>query len=200
VTELQQNRYDRLLRRVGDLKGGGSKVNDALTELFPMFDVENVPAELLLLAGIKLCLGSSDQGTPGVGFFRASMLRNPGNSGTLITLTSVSFASLGAQEIIMGPTLNTYTTAGVRAIADTRQFGPQAPVGQILTDDLLVPAPNFYRFRINSSEAFTFAPPGAVAVLAPGTAFGVSSTNDDTSLTVGYTWRERTAEPSELNF
>jgi len=199
LSELQQNRYDRLLRRVGDLKGQGSKVNDALSELFPMFDVENVPAELYLLGGIRICLGRTDQGTPGPALFRASMIRNPGGSNTIITLTSVVFASLAGQEIVLGPTLTSYTTAGTRAIADTRQFGPQAPVGQLLTDDLLVVGADFFRYRINSSEAFTFAPPGAVAVLAPGTAFSVSTGTADTSLTVGYTWRERQAEPSELN-
>jgi len=57
VTELQQNRYDQLLRRVGDLKGPGSKVNDVLQELFPTIDVENVPGELLFLMGTHIGLG-----------------------------------------------------------------------------------------------------------------------------------------------
>ena len=39
MSQLQQSRYDQLLRRVGDLKGPGSKVNDVLHELFPMFDL-----------------------------------------------------------------------------------------------------------------------------------------------------------------
>ncbi len=45
--ELQQNRYDQLIRRVGGIIGPGSKVVEALGELFPVIDVENVPGELL---------------------------------------------------------------------------------------------------------------------------------------------------------
>ena len=59
MTEIQQGRYDALVRRVADLKGPGSKVNDMLEELFPVFDVEKLPSELYRLANIDLCFGGA---------------------------------------------------------------------------------------------------------------------------------------------
>ena len=86
MTELQQNRYDRLLRRVGGLIGAKSMVNDALGELFPMLEVENVPGELLALLGTQLGWCSASLG-PSVGNFNHHQLFNPADSGVVITVT-----------------------------------------------------------------------------------------------------------------
>jgi len=198
MTELQQNRYDQLLRRVGDLKGPGSKVNDALTELFPMFDVENVPAELLLLMGTRLCLGGESLSAPGVTLFNQAMLRNPVGSGALITLLEIQVSSTVAQRYVWGPTLNTFANAEPTAFVDGRVFG-QGTVGQVLTEALLVVGPEFGTVRVQGNTPLKLAVPRGLAVLSPGTAFAISTTSADTALHLTFTWIERTAQPSELN-
>jgi len=198
LSQLNQNRYDQLLRRVGDLKGGGSKVNDALTELFPMIDVENVPAELLLLMGSRLALGGADLAVAGGSFFNQAMLRNPGQSGIIITLLEARPSSLTSQTFAWGPTVNTLPDTEVSGFTDTRVFG-EGTVGQVLSDQLLVPGPSFGFARVQSGRDFVLAVPRGLAVLGPGTAFGITCTTLNTDFQVAFTWLERVAQPSELN-
>ena len=198
MTVIQQNRYDQLLRRVADLKGPGSKVNDALTELFPMMDVENVPAELLLLMGSRLCMGGQNLGTPGVALFNQGMLRNPGGSGAIITVLDIHASTGTSQRLVWGPTLNTLANDGVSAFVDTRIFG-EGTVGQILEEPLLVPGATFAHTRLRSDTDFHIEVPRGLAVLGPGTAFSISTATADTNFSFSFTWLERVAQPSELN-
>lgn len=198
MSELNQNRYDQLLRRVGDLKGPGSKVNDALTELFPMIDVENVPAELLLLMGSRLALGGDNLAAPAATFFAQMMLRNPANSGFIITVLEARCSSTTDQQFVWGPTQNTLATAESTAFADTRVF-PEGTVGQVLSESLLVVGPTFGHGRALANTDLILNVPRGLAVLTPGTAFSVSTTDDATVLTATFTWLERVAQPSELN-
>ncbi len=199
MSHIQQNRYDALLRRVADLKGGGSKVSDALTELFPMFDVENVPAELLLLGGSKLCVGGAQRGTGGVGTFQQTVLRNPVRSGIIATVLEVAVSSATAQIMNYGMTQNTFAIAGQTAFADGRVFG-EGTVCSITSEGGLSVGPAFGRFRVNGSQSHIIHPVRALAVLSPNSGFVVSTTDDDTTFENGWTWIERIAEPSELNF
>lgn len=198
MTELQITRYDALARRTGDLKGPGSKISEILTELFPVFDVENVPAELLLLMGTFLCVGrTAKNGVAAV--FQASMLRNPVGSGKIMRLLEVRFSSTTAQEVFAGPTENNYSNLGTRAILDLRAFAPTTPVGEPRDDEILVAAPDFMRIQVNATDDVVLHPPIAQAVLSPNGAFGISTSTLATSLRATYMWLERTAEPSELN-
>lgn len=199
MAELQQNRYDQLLRRVGDLKGPGSKVNDALGELFPMIDVENVPAELLILMGSRLCMGTAAFAAGGVGNFAQVFLRNPGASGSLLRLVSVSAWSSGQTTLVLGPTQNSSTPVGNRAFVDGRIFG-EGTVGIIQgRNNFLAAGSTFFRIRLRAQVAAIWEPPTGMAVITPGTAFSVGTETDDESLEVGFLWVERVAQPSELN-
>jgi len=198
LSALNQNRYDELLRRVGDLKGGGSKVNDALTELFPMIDVESRVPELLLLGGRRLAFGFAN--SPGVaGFVSATMLRNPTDSGNIITVHEASISGVG-QDLSAGTTNNTYANAGVQEYADTRAGVGTTTVGQVLFEELLVAAPDRYRLRTNTGTQVIYRPEHGIAVLAPGTAYGISGRGLNVGIIVGFVWTERVALPSELNF
>ena len=198
MTALNQNRYDQLLRRVGDLKGPGSKVADALTELFPMIDVENIPAELLLLSGSRLCMARVVVNAGGATFFGHILLRNPGNSSVVARLIQVVIWSDTAQRMVIGPTVNSGTASGNRAFADGRVFGE----GTVLTthgdNNSLVVGSDFYRIAVNGVDSVIWEPPVAAMVITPATALSVSNGTDNTNLHVSFLWVERVAQPSEL--
>ena len=196
MSEILQSRYDRLVRRVADLKGPGSKVNDVIEELLPVLEVENVPAELLILQGTFLAMGRGGR-NGAAPFFSQVMLRNPGESGQIMTIVEIRVFSGTAQLISLGPTLNTLANLSVGARGDTREF-PNGPTGEVRTEDLLVPGPSFYTAHVFDTEA-VIHPPLAMAVLGPGTAFSVSTSLANTDIQVSFLWKERGAEGSELN-
>lgn len=198
MTSLNQNRYDQLLRRVGDLKGPGSKVNDALTELFPMIDVENVPAELLILSGARLCMANTFTAAGGATFFGHSFLRNNVRSGVIARLIYIQ-ASMPLQTVNLGPTLNSAAANGVRAFADTRIFGEGTALVTQASNNNLTTGVQFLVIPTQTNGNFEFEPPAAISVIAPGAAFMVSNNTVNTSLRVNYIWVERVAQPSELN-
>lgn len=193
--EVQQTRWDRIIRRVSGSIGPGSRVGETLSELFPVLDVERVPAELLLLGGTRLAMGSLRVVAAGANFAQV-MLRNPGGSGQLITVTEVRISSPTSQRFVIGPTQNTFTVPGNQAIADTREF-PNDPTGQVLGDALLVFGASFWQPFLLDQE-IVVQPPDALAVLAPGTALSVSASVSTSDVTVSFLWRERSAEESEL--
>jgi len=197
-SELQQNRYDQLVRRVGGIVGPGSKVSEALTELFPTLDVENIPSELLLLSGTRLCVGRGFLSALAANIGQV-MLRMPGQSGNIGSILQITVFSPTAQAIALGPTQNTYAGNGVEAFSDGRVFGA-GTVGQVLTDRLLVIGSNFMHHQVNGTDAIVITPPRAMSVITPGNAFSVSATIVNVDFEVSFLWTERQAEQSELNF
>jgi len=196
--EVQQTRWDRLIRRVSGSIGPGSRVAETLGELFPVLDVERVPAELLVLGGIRMAMGRTSAG-PVAANVPCAMLRNPGESGVLITVHQVRFSSTTAQVVTGGPTLNTLSTAGTRAFADTRLGLVARPTGQVLSEALLVGAPDFFRFSQRASIDTVWTVPKAIAVLAPGTALAICGSTVNTQFASSWSWQERSAEESELS-
>ncbi len=200
MSELQQNRYDQLVRRLGDLKGPGSKVNDVITELLPTLDVESVPGELLALMGTRIAIGHTKRGGVAA-VFNQSQLFNPAGSGKLITLTRVDLQSGTAQDIFYGlVTTALATDTGVARFRDGR-FGVIAqPIGQTRFGTAGAVSPAVGIITTSSTPDQFLEDENGVFVLPPG--FGAQFTCEDanTALTVGYVWRERQAEPSEFNF
>ena len=159
MTQLQQNRYDQLLRRVADLKGPGSKVNDVLTELFPMIDVENPPAELLVLMGSRIAIGSINQPAPGALLFEQHMLSNPVGSGAIITLLEcVTSCSNTNQRIGYGLTQNTLAGTALEAFTDGRAF-PDGTIGKVLHAGELVTGVTFGQMRCIAAVNLFISPP-----------------------------------------
>ncbi len=196
--EVQQTRWDRIIRRVSGSIGPGSRVSETISELFPMVDVERVPSELLLLGGTQVCLGEASPGNLAANFAQV-MLRNPGGSNALITVTQAAVASGTAQIVGVGITENTLSTAGSQQIRDSRRGPGGVPVGLVLEERLLVTGPVFYRFDLLADETYTLKDPNDLAVLSPGTALSITATTVNTNLRVGFMWRERPAEQSELS-
>lgn len=198
TNEVQQTRWDRIIRRVSGSIGPGSRVSETLSELFPVLDVENVPGELLLLGGTQLCIGQTIE-SANAGDTPSSSLRNPGESGTLITVTSIRIFSGTAQAGRGGPSLNTLPNTGTQAVRDTRVGPTGQPVGIMLSDNSLSLAPLFYRFELNGTDDLVIEDPNGVAVITQGTSFIVGASIANTDLRVGWLWRERPAEQSELS-
>jgi len=201
MTEIQQNRYDQVLRRVAGLLGPGSKVKDALTELFPMFDVENMPAELLLLGGTRICLGGGAiTGVAAEG--GTAVLENPPDSGMLVTLERVDFGVAGSAVIRWGVQNGFRATAvavGTEDFRDVRNFSPDLPVANVRQISEAALANGTNQTRLGGSDHLVLDPPNSVCVLPPGTSFEIGVGTVNVTLSYGFSWRERAAEQSELN-
>jgi len=199
TNELQQTRYDRLVRRVGGIIGPGSKVAEALAELFPVIDVENIPPELLALAGWNLAWQST-QRPAAVGETSTSEMFNPADSGTIMTITQVGIrVSITGNFVQMELTDTPLTTAATRGLfRDARAGIGRSTVAEFRSDDDI--AVGGGPRLLATSLQLLITDPNGIAVLTPGIGLRVGTQNLNTQLTVNYFWRERVAEASELNF
>jgi len=200
LSQLQQNRYDQLLRRVGDLKGPGSKVNDALTELFPMFDVENVPAELLFLSGWKLGFGSSTQAAVALNV-NHSQLFVPAGSELLCVVTSIYLRSSTAQQL----DITTSAAALTTLVADNRQRDSRSDFAEPATCQIRVVNQlglivGIAQIFVEADVTYKMEDPNGLWVMTPGSGIRIANNTVNTDLDVNYFWRERVAQPSELRF
>jgi len=200
TSDLQQTRYDQLIRRVGGIIGPGSKVSEALSELFPTIDVELVPGELLLLGGTSICQGSATL-TADAGERPRIQLFNPVGSGLLATVTTV-MASTSSTTTFRVATNNTALTDGVgtEVFRDRRRAGTDLPTCQIRTDSTVAAVDAHLTFLGLSNINQILKDPNTMAVLPPGSGIEVGTTTLAGNLTCNYLWRERVAEQSELNF
>lgn len=200
MTELQQNRYDRLLRRVGGMIGPGSMVNDVLTELFPMFDVENMPGELLRLSGTRLGMGT-DTFNATVAEIPKIQLFNPVDSGLLVTLTTLVITQGVAAELVRFAFTSSALTnnIGNTPFRDTRDGIGLSTVAQVRSLSSAAGVASHFSYRSLADTAVQFHDNNGVCVLGPGTGITIATQNTNRSLTVAFMWRERVVESSELN-
>lgn len=198
TTEIQQNRYDQLVRRVGGIIGPGSKVSEVLAELFPMIDVENVPGELLILGQTDICVGTSSFTSaaaefPNIGIF------NPAASGKIATVTQVLVTSGPAATINVGHTATELgTTVNTEVFRDLRKGFANRPVVRVSQESSATGANANWQAVILGLTIWKLEDPNGVAVLAPGTGIEVSSDQAQSLIRASFAWRERAAETSEL--
>lgn len=199
TNELQQNRYDQLLRRVGALVGGGSKVSEVLSELFPMIDVENVPGELLLLGGTRLAFGGGTL-TGAAGQRGKMQVFNPEDSNNIMTVTQL-IVSVGTESVVRWGRSTAALTSGIstQIYRETRIPLTNLPLGQIRQESSVPQAPGTNQVRLNSSIPFILNDPNGIMILAPGEGLEVGPDLVAIALYTAFSWRERVAERSELN-
>jgi len=197
--EVQQTRWDRIVRRVTGSVGPGSRVSETISELMPVVDLERIPSELLLLGGTQIVFGQSLAPAVAATFPYVSVL-NPVNSGNLLTITSAQLFSNTAGLLNISLTQNVLPVAGTQSIRDGRRGITGVPVGQALIDNNLVAGGLRSRLRILASIPFFWQDPNDLAVLSPGTALLISHTAANVTLEAQWMWRERPAEESELQF
>jgi len=195
VTELQQNRYDRLLRRIGNLIGAKSMVNDVLGELFPTIEVENVPGELLALMGTDLGWCSTNLPAT-VAVRNHHQLFNPADSNVIVVVSRVDPFTSGFTEFRFSNFIGALTTlAGNERRRDTRAGTLANLVAQSRTAQDVVSGGLDY--RISSVRFSTVTDANGVAILFPGTGLTVTAQTLNIDSTVSFMWRERVFEESE---
>jgi len=197
--DLQTARYDRLVRRVGGIIGPGSKVTEALSELFPMLDLENLPHELLALSNTQTVFSTLIV-QPVAAEFSQAQLFNPGGSSTIVIPSSVWIA--GSSGGVAWELTETQISPGGFSgqFRDTRSgFGLES-AGKVSADTNAVLIGQRGRLNVLGTESFHLWDDNGIAVLAPGTGIIFSQATVNTSLIVTFFWREREALQSELNF
>lgn len=196
---IQQSRYDQLLRRTTAQYGGGSKLGEALEDLFPVLEVENLPSELLRAVGWKLGAGQLVV-TPAANTRAVIQIFNPPGSGHFVVVTSILFSVTAAAEVRMGPSFDALaTTSNPGQQRDTRAGVLRNTVALIQEeDDALVST--LISNRALAQAPVQYTDPNDIAVLAPGTGWRLTTAADDIILLVSFLYRERVAEPEELNF
>ena len=197
--EIQQGRYDRLLRRTTAQVGPGSKVGNALEDLFPVLEVENTPSELLRAVGWKLGAGQIAR-TPAAGTRTVIQLFNPAASRHLIVLTSLVVSTGTSATIQSGPSFAPLTRQSIPGQQrDTRDGVLIQTVGLIQDEDNALVA-NLLNFIAPAGINFLINDANDIAVLAPGTGWRLTTDANDIPLRVSFLYRERVAEPEELDF
>jgi len=164
-----------------------------------MIDVENVPAELLVLAGTRMCMGRTRTVAGGATFFGIHFLRNNAATGVVATLLAIIVGFDVATRYNIGPSLNSGTPGGSRAFTDGRVFGEGTALVTMQDNNSLVSGSTFATLRTTPEGHRFFEIPKAIAVITPGTSFSVSNGVADEGLEVSWFWQERQAQPSELN-
>lgn len=199
MTELQQNRYDKLLRRVGGLIGPGSMVNDALTELFPTIDVESLNAELSLPLDWRLGFASDNLG-PTAGQLNLIQLFNPAASGNLVVLERVDLRT-DSDQFVAYATVNAALTNVVASdVRDTREGIQNPPTAEVRDVTQVGGIANIGLIFCQTNVIQTIEEKRGLFVLAPGTGVTFVNAAANTSLMCSFFWRERAAEASELQF
>lgn len=198
TNELQTARYDNLVRRLGGLLGPGSKVTETLSELFPTFETENLPAELLFLGGWITGMGTQVVAASAGDISRVQVF-NPVGSGKIAVLTDVFFeGTLGILFWQVNETIFPAVATGI-----TRDTHAGFAVGTALVtggQTTVAGTPQAGRLVLEQDIGLHFFMENGIAVLAPGSGveFGFELTNRNLNAT--FIWRERVALPSELNF
>lgn len=199
-SDLQTARYDRLVRRVGGIIGPGSKVTEALSELFPILDLENLPHELLVLSNTQTVF-STLVVAASVGEVSGAQLFNPANSATILIASTVWVGSAGVTtnidyELTETPVAGPFFSGQFR---DTRSgFGLES-AGKVSAFNS-APLAARGRFRVSAVESFILNDSDGIAVLAPGTGLSVATAGFNLPINITFFWREREALQSELNF
>jgi len=198
TTELQQTRYDQLVRRAGGIIGPGSKVGEVIPELFPTLDLEDPPAELQILGGTRICFGGSTQSSTASQAGRYQIF-NPAGSGHLITVTQFIFSLAASAVVRYGLVNQAIATVGTQRFSDGRKDFTALPVGQVnqVTSVALAPATGQYRSAANDPTGLH--DPKGIFVLPPGIGLEVGSNGLNVTNNCTFHWRERPALESELN-
>jgi len=200
MSEIQQGRWDQILRRLGDLKGAGSKANDLLSEVFPVIEVEQVAPEARALGGTVLGHAGTTL-VAGAGFNAKMQIFNPLGSGKIATVTSALVSSNVVGTIQWGiEELARSIATGLGRVRDAR-FGPATSTTLVLrTEANADPGPLGGVILPAANTSFILSDVDGLAVLRPGSGLTITSVTAASTLRVTFFWRERVAEPSELNF
>ena len=196
--EVQQTRWDRIIRRTSGSIGPGSRVSETISELFPMVDVERVPGELLILGGTRLVWQSTER-PAAAGMFTASQLQNPADSGSIITCSRIDVV-VDTPSVVSSEITETFIGTPVPGLFRDGRLGiARESTGKVSSADDETTGGGL-RVHLLATDLTTFRDDNALITLGPGQALQVGTGTFNVRLTVNYWWREREALPSELQF
>jgi len=195
---VQTARHDGLLRRLFSIKGGGSLLPETLGDLFPTLDVEDLPAELLALAGFQLGIAGRLATSP-VAQTAGHQLINPAGSGMLVMPTLMMISADKASTYFLDTSTVALASANVGLPRDTRRGVTQLTSAQVRSGNNPAASGSAFRIALAADENFILSDQNGLAVLAPGTALTIVSVTTNITIHSGWLWRERIAEPSELS-
>jgi len=200
VTEIQQNRYDQLVRRVANVVGGASQVNDTLNELFPTIDVENVPIELFALMGTTVATAGSLL-VISAGDINKHQLFNPADSGALLVVTSIIVnCSVATRWELALTSAALADDVGNVVRRDTRKGIADLVVGQNRSEQSAAGLAAHVQVRLEANVAYKFEDPDDLFVLFPGDGLTGAPVTAAQQTLCQFFWRERAFEPAEDNF
>ena len=195
---LQTGRLENLIRRWGSIKGPGSILSETLGDVFPILDLENLPAELLLPAGISL-IATSGSATGGVAQLGGVQIQVPAAAGMIFTLTKFHVKTALVQAVSCG--LRTPNAPAINSRnLDSRQV--QNFNGGLRLLGLTNTAGETGNFIVDTQATIDreVTVPRGIAVLTPGGAFQVTASITNTLIRATFFGYLRLAEPSELSF
>ena len=185
---------------MGGLLGPGSKVTETLSELFPVVETENLPAELLFLGGWVTGMNTAVQAAT-VGETSRLQVFNPLGSGKIAVLTDVHiFSSDGVAALIdwqfNSTAFGTIFTGTARDSHITVPFGTAISTGVLATGNTASAGV----ILLAANTTFEFHVENGIAVMLPGSGVEFGTRVDNQQLQATFFWRERIAIPSETNF
>lgn len=197
---IQQNRWDKLVRRLGGIVSPGSMVADSISELFPMLDVESVKSELQILSGTYLGWGGTAR-LAAAGEQLVIQLVNPVGSNMIIVPTKVTVGATAGDTTLMSNVggINAQDLSVTGRRLDNRDGGDNFTVGTIGSFSQVGALGGVGFFRTNTNSEWFLEDPNGLGVLGPGTAWKVGTSNPALFLSVSFFWRERTLQKSEQN-
>jgi len=199
--EVQQTRWDRLVRRVSGSIGPGSRASETISEVFPVLELEDTTPELLALSDWRLAWQSTER-PASVGERSASQLFNPIGSGVIVAVThltlrtNISGDGIAIQAEISDTVIGTNQVKGL--FRDSRFGGNRETTAEVSSDDDIAVGGGL-RIFVNTDD-LVIADDNGLVILTPGFGLSVGSVNSNFILTVNYFWRERPAQESELSF
>ena len=196
---VQTGTFDNLIRRLFSIKGGGSELSETLGDVFPILDLENLPTELLILRGWVLGMGRISN-LSAAATVNSHQLFNPTGSGKLIVLTSLRISPTNAGVFDYGPAFSALTDTSVAGAQRDLRAGSIKPTNGLLQEEDNGTGSAFGAVSIAANVSLELTDPNGLMVLLPGTAFRINEAATNKTLRTAWMWRERSFEPSEVNF
>jgi len=172
---------------------------ETLGDAFPVIQLEGGPIELLKLAAWDIGITGATHTSP-VGQTVGFQLFNPAGSGKLVIPTSAWFSLNATSVLFFGVTTVALATASVGRQRDTREGVLARTVAIGRSGNAPVPPVGAGQILTENNIPLKFDDSDGLAVLAPGTGFTFVTVSTNVAVRFGFFYRERTAEPSELNF
>lgn len=175
-------------------------VNDALAELFPTIDVENMPLELFALMGTNVAMAGTRL-TASVGDNNLHQLFNPAGSGHLVTIQRMYFFADNTSLHRLAITATALTTdVGNVVRRDTRNGVAALSIAESRTVQQAAGIAGHQEIFLQADTIFQMEDTNGIITLFPGTGLTFGTTVFNTVTVANWQWKERLFEPAEANF